>query len=333
MERMIIFGDANSFITTTLLVPALQAIFRHDPCAVVTLCDASRSSSVSKLPRNLRMAAAALSRKIFNPRWRLLLKPTMLTDIHRIAADHRLPVLLPPDRSINDPRFVERLRIEHRPTLALFLGCLQIVKPPLLSLFERAANYHNGLLPGYAGLHATGWSLYHQEPFSGYTFHLMSPGIDDGPVLLQGRLAIRPAEDGLNLDHRKLLSAARQMDKLVALLFARDAGRPQVGPASYFSHTDHRRITTIADPTGLTYDELQRRLRAFDILTMHIGGRWQRVSALTTRRGGPQSFTTADGVRARPIRLAYKPQFVNRCLERWFSRRTLSTGISENRGS
>ncbi len=48
-----------------------------------------------------------------------------------------------------------------------------------------AFNYHDSLLPAYAGLNATTWSIFNNEPKHGITWHLMSKGIDTGDIVYQ----------------------------------------------------------------------------------------------------------------------------------------------------
>ncbi|RUR19989.1 amino acid adenylation domain-containing protein [Legionella sp. km535] len=48
-----------------------------------------------------------------------------------------------------------------------------------------AFNYHDSLLPAYAGLNATTWSILNNEPMHGITWHLMNERIDAGDIVYQ----------------------------------------------------------------------------------------------------------------------------------------------------
>ncbi|EWM13743.1 LOW QUALITY PROTEIN: non-ribosomal peptide synthetase, partial [Kutzneria sp. 744] len=48
-----------------------------------------------------------------------------------------------------------------------------------------AVNNHYGPLPAYAGLNAQHWAVMRGERTYGISWHVMSPGIDDGDLLLQ----------------------------------------------------------------------------------------------------------------------------------------------------
>lgn len=54
-------------------------------------------------------------------------------------------------------------------------------------------NYHDSLLPKYAGLYATYWALVNNEQEHGISWHVVNEGIDTGDILVQSRLSI--AED------------------------------------------------------------------------------------------------------------------------------------------
>lgn len=51
-------------------------------------------------------------------------------------------------------------------------------------------NFHNGLLPRYAGVNPFCWALMRGETEYGMTWHLVDEGIDTGPLLLQERFDI-----------------------------------------------------------------------------------------------------------------------------------------------
>ena len=57
-----------------------------------------------------------------------------------------------------------------------------------------AVNYHNGPLPAYAGMWVTAWAVLNGEEHHGVTWHLIAPGIDTGPILVQRRFPLAPTE-------------------------------------------------------------------------------------------------------------------------------------------
>jgi non-ribosomal peptide synthetase component F/methionyl-tRNA formyltransferase len=71
-----------------------------------------------------------------------------------------------------------------------------IVNPTILSEKMLASpkimaiNYHNSLLPTYAGVNSTAWAIYNNESMHGVTWHKIAKGIDTGDLIIQGELAI-----------------------------------------------------------------------------------------------------------------------------------------------
>ena len=61
-------------------------------------------------------------------------------------------------------------------------------------------NYHNALLPKYAGLNATSWALMNGETQHGITWHIMADKIDQGAIIKQGKIKIDVDETALSLN-------------------------------------------------------------------------------------------------------------------------------------
>jgi methionyl-tRNA formyltransferase len=122
---------------------------------------------------------------------------------------------LPADR-VREARFAEalaRLRVD----LLLNVHSLYIVPEALLRAPAHGGyNLHPGPLPGYAGLNAPSWAIYHGEAFHGVTLHRMEPGIDTGPIAFQTRFPISPEDTGLSLSLRCAEEGLRLVERLLA---------------------------------------------------------------------------------------------------------------------
>lgn len=95
------------------------------------------------------------------------------------------------ERNANAPAFLQRLRA-HAPDVVVSFSAPQVFRPELLSLPARGCvNLHCSLLPHYRGLLPSFWVLYHGEPRSGATVHLMDAEIDNGGILGQVEVDIR----------------------------------------------------------------------------------------------------------------------------------------------
>ncbi len=103
-----------------------------------------------------------------------------------------------------------------------------------------AINYHNSLLPKYAGVHATSWAIYNCEPRHGITWHFMTEQIDEGDIVKQSLVAITPQETALSLNIKCLQAAGTAFNELITELQNNTAKRLQQDQHenSYFSYRD-----------------------------------------------------------------------------------------------
>jgi natural product biosynthesis luciferase-like monooxygenase protein len=78
---------------------------------------------------------------------------------------------------------------------------LQILPPTVISQARQLAiNFHDALLPDYAGLNATAWALMARESTHGITWHEMTSRVDAGRIVRQVDFDISPLETALSLN-------------------------------------------------------------------------------------------------------------------------------------
>ena len=82
-------------------------------------------------------------------------------------------------------------------------------------------NFHDGPLPGYAGLNAPVWALLNGEARHGISWHLVTAGIDEGDLLVTRDFAIAPDETALTLNARCFDTA---LDSFPVVISALEAG-------------------------------------------------------------------------------------------------------------
>ncbi len=89
--------------------------------------------------------------------------------------------------NINAPEYVDWLK-NIKPDVIAVCGA-SIFKKEILDIPTKGVlNLHGGLSQKYRGLFTTEWAVYNEEPeYVGATVHYISPGIDDGDVVYQGR--------------------------------------------------------------------------------------------------------------------------------------------------
>jgi amino acid adenylation domain-containing protein/thioester reductase-like protein len=97
----------------------------------------------------------------------------------------------------------------------------EIITEDVLSLPTRfAINYHDSLLPKYAGIHATSWSILNAEKLHGVSWHIMEKGIDSGDILKQLSFELKPNETVLSLNLKCYEAAYKGFEELVEELIS-----------------------------------------------------------------------------------------------------------------
>ncbi len=92
---------------------------------------------------------------------------------------------------------------------------LDVLAPEVIALPTRAAiNFHDGLLPEYAGLNTPVWALLNGEAQHGITWHLMTREVDRGDILAQRRFDIADNESALTLNTRCFEAAIESFEQV-----------------------------------------------------------------------------------------------------------------------
>lgn len=89
---------------------------------------------------------------------------------------------------------------EHQVDHLLLAGYMRVLTPEFVRRFPgRILNIHPSLLPDFPGPHAVADQWRAGVKLSGATVHFVDEGVDSGPILLTGALAVRgdEGEDGL----------------------------------------------------------------------------------------------------------------------------------------
>ena len=81
-----------------------------------------------------------------------------------------------------------------------------------------AINYHDSLLPKYAGLNATSWAIMYDEKKHGITWHIMDTVIDAGEILLQHTIPIDKKETTISLNVKCYEAAKLTFSKILELI-------------------------------------------------------------------------------------------------------------------
>lgn len=149
---------------------------------------------------------------------------------------HDIPEHTPDN--VNDPAFLSFLR-DQNVDLVVSVACPQIVREELLECPpEGVINIHGALLPKYRGKLPSFWVLANGEEKTGVTVHYMNEALDDGPIIVQKEVPIRPSDTLHSLVLRsKVQYGASALAEAVKQIGARTV-EPEDNPeeeATYFS--------------------------------------------------------------------------------------------------
>ncbi len=90
-----------------------------------------------------------------------------------------------------------------------------ILNQEILNLAKTAINYHDALLPAYAGVNATSWAIINGEKQHGITWHEMKLEVDTGQILKQVEIELEPSETALTLNAKCYQAAIVSFQELV----------------------------------------------------------------------------------------------------------------------
>ena len=108
------------------------------------------------------------------------------------------------DREAHERAIDAALRARGVQVIAL-AGYMRILTPFLVDAWQgRMLNIHPSLLPKFPGLDTHARALAAGEAEAGCTVHLVTAGVDEGPVLGQARVPILPGDDEHVLSQRVL---------------------------------------------------------------------------------------------------------------------------------
>jgi phosphoribosylglycinamide formyltransferase 1 len=134
-----------------------------------------------------------------------------------IEAIH-LPPKTYPDRHSYDAAIVDVLKAR-KIDLVCLAGYMRIVGPRLLTAFsDRMLNIHPSLLPAFPGLDAQRQALEHGVRVSGATVHLVTDGLDDGPIILQAAVPVHAGDTVETLSARILVEEHRIYPEAIQII-------------------------------------------------------------------------------------------------------------------
>jgi phosphoribosylglycinamide formyltransferase-1 len=130
-----------------------------------------------------------------------------------IAIDHRP---FGKDREAHE-REINRVLHDHGVEVVALTGYMRVLTPYLVEAWEgRMLNIHPSLLPAYPGLQTHARALAAGDTEAGCTVHLVTAGVDEGPILGEARISIEPGDDADRLAERVLVEEHRLYPQCLA---------------------------------------------------------------------------------------------------------------------
>jgi phosphoribosylglycinamide formyltransferase 1 len=123
-----------------------------------------------------------------------------------------------PNRDDCDRAMVDVLRARDVGLVCL-AGYMRILGRPFLQAFEhRILNIHPSLLPSFPGLDAQRQALEYGVQVTGATVHLVTDGLDDGPIVAQRVVPVLPDDSVQTLAARILVEEHRIYPEAIGLV-------------------------------------------------------------------------------------------------------------------
>ena len=108
---------------------------------------------------------------------------------------------------------------EFEPDYIVLAGFMRILGSDFIHAHKnKIINIHPSLLPEYKGLNTYQRAMDNRETEHGVSIHVVTPELDDGPVLMRGRYAIESGDTVADLQHKGHRLEHRMYPKTLQLL-------------------------------------------------------------------------------------------------------------------
>ena len=309
-HRIIIFTEANTYITSLVIRTLLKVTQEREDVELVAVCVPKLKNFWVKVIYSFLEQIIFRLQALFNDNFKIPHRFLFPLPLRVWAKRYGFSLLIETD--VNSSSFIKKLKDDIKPSFSFTFGYQQRFSRDLLAVLGKSINFHDSLLPKYRGVEATGWSKYKGERETGFTFHYMNEKYDDGSILLQKKIMINKDKISPNLLIKKIHLAVEQIPRLLDLVIADNKGQPQVGEPSYHSVKDRTNILVIDNISELPSTELVKRLKGFGNLWINFSGSYIMATDLEEithkkKSNSRYSFCTSDGVYFRVVRFNYLP--------------------------
>ncbi len=109
--------------------------------------------------------------------------PEYREELHALANELHVPFLIQPKKT--DFLYTDWIRSIEKiaPSFLISHNYSMILPPEVLKIPKVCVNLHGGILPQFRGSNPRQWTLIKNKQESGCSMHLMSPKVDEGPIV------------------------------------------------------------------------------------------------------------------------------------------------------
>lgn len=134
----------------------------------------------------------------------------------------------------NDMEKLVKILLEKNIKTLINISYKYIFKNPIFDFKDiTLINLHPGILPDYRGLLSIPWSIFNNEKYVGYTYHIIDLKIDTGPIIFSKKFPILKTSNAFDLHFCLMNDAINQLDKIILENWT---ATPQVKGGHYYKN-------------------------------------------------------------------------------------------------
>jgi len=139
----------------------------------------------------------------------------------------------------------------YAPEIIILAGFMRILTAEFITHYRgRILNIHPSLLPAYTGLNTHQRVIDNKDPWHGCTVHFVTEELDGGPLLIQGRVAVRDDDTAESLATR-VLRVEHEIYPIAVGLFGSGRARCENGVVTLDGQPLMHPIAYPAEPDAL----------------------------------------------------------------------------------
>jgi methionyl-tRNA formyltransferase len=182
-----------------------------------------------------------------------------LREIKEIAENKGISVITWEKKS--QDKIVQAIK-EQDTDILLSVNFGYLIPERVLVLFENALNLHTGYLPWNKGKHPNVWPLIDGSP-AGVTLHIMTPKIDQGPIVYREKVPVEPDDNAKTLYHKLERTSIKVLEKaLIPYLQRKITPFTPLEEGTHHTHSDFLELLHIRMDQRQTAREWINLLRA-----------------------------------------------------------------------